>query len=82
MITALLAYPHINLLSDLAAYGFTFLPPSYSYAQISKYRHFSWSLSHVFAGLLARYDFIMTRQLELFLDFKEKLPHSTRQISK
>jgi hypothetical protein len=82
MIAAVLTEPQRNLLPALAAHGLTFLPPSYSCAQISKHDHFSCFPSLVSTGMFTRYDSRMTNKLELFLDFKEKLPHSSRQISK
>lgn len=82
MMIATSAYSQNNLSPDLAAHGLIFLPPSYSCAQISKHDYFSRLPSLVSAGMFTRYDLLITNTLELFLDFKEKLPHSSQQISK
>ena len=82
MIADVRAYPQSSLLPDLAAHGLSFLQPLYSCTQISKHDRFSWLPSLVSGGMFTRYDSRMTNRLELFLDFKEKLPHSNHQISK
>jgi hypothetical protein len=82
MIAAAHAYSQNNLLPDLAVYASTCLPPSYSCAQISKHDHFLWLQSLASARMLTLYDSIMTNIQKVFLDFKEILPHSNRQISK